>query len=149
MLHMQIASPSDALLMNIRQADKDEILRVAGSRYPNSVVAKSIRESTSAISVWEAGCVVGVFGLVLQETVAIPWFICSDAVDRYPLFVLKGGRRFVDTCLKLAGPRPLCNFISPDHSSARAYVTALGFVIQPEHPTSTADYHFFSYPSHV
>lgn len=143
---MQIATPSDALLMNIRQSDKDEIALVAGSLYPNNVVQKSIRESSSAMSVWEDGAVVAVFGLVLKENVAVPWFICSDAVDRHPLFAMKGAKAFVGLCLKLAGPRPLANVISPHHISARKFVTALGFVIEPEHPLSTDRFHYFSYP---
>lgn len=112
--------------MDLRQADKDEILAATGHG-PAQGILYSINVSERVWVVIHDDEIEGVFGVARSESWGIPWFLATDKFNEFRLTFAKESKRFVKSLLE--DYRALQNFVDSRHVASIRWLEWLGFAV--------------------
>lgn len=129
-----------ALVVDMREADIDEVTAATGGRDLGSIVRASVAASVgprTALIDGEVACIFGVapLGGMLGRTGA-PWMLGTHLLDRHPGALMRHCRRYVADMLALY-PR-LVNFVDARNVRSIRWLKRLGFTFHPAAPYGEA-----------
>ena len=102
MVEIRPATFRDALVLNMRRADREEVEALSG-RDPRAVLVESVEHSTYAwagLADDKLVCLFGVAPASLVGVTGIPWLLGSDAICTYSRPFLRRNKLFVTEMLK-------------------------------------------------
>lgn len=73
------------------------------------------------------GSIIGAIGLALERSLAVPWYVHTDAVDKYKLLVAIHSKRFIRRMRRKG--LPLLNFVDQRNTNAIKWLKWLGFTV--------------------
>ena len=116
------------LYQNIRHEDLEECFAISDDVY--SMITASISASEYSWSALYKGELVAIFGLALypkNPLMGAPWMVCTDAITKCPIEVLRESRVYLSFMLeRYTG---LMNFVLDTNESAIRYLKYLGFEV--------------------
>lgn len=124
----------EALLANIRPADRDEVMASSGKL--EETLVESVRTSNWVVvglADDELACIFGlapIDGLLGRR--AAPWMLGTPVLDKHPGALMKRCRRYVDGMLHTY-PH-LLNFVDARNKRSIRWLKHLGFTIHPPVP---------------
>lgn len=130
-LQVTEAHPRDAYTLSIRMEDIIEIdLYGLGNR--QVALRDAIAGSIAADRVLAPdGTLVALFGHSAPSPLIVhPWLISAEGLQDYPRDVLLLARKFIKTLRGYYPDACICNWVSKQATSNRAFITHLGFVIE-------------------
>lgn len=110
------------------ESDAREIEAATGSD-PNSEIIRS-----AYISDWvevieeDDGSIIGAIGLCIERGWAIPWYVHTDAVDKYKLLVAIHSKKLIRRML--LAKLPLVNYVDQRNKAAIKWLKWLGFTVE-------------------
>ena len=121
----------EVLSLNLRQADKDELMASVGLT-PAEAIFFSIVDSTENWVVIHDGKIEAVFGVrwVPEHNVAVPWFLGTDKIIEYSIAFLRQSKKVVDAWLDQYGI--LLNLVDSRHTASIKWLRWLGFTVDEE-----------------
>lgn len=138
----------DAINIQLRQADKDELRAGQGDIDSRQVLSESINISTERyIIVDDDGSVIGVFGVAVNGPYAHPWLLAKEQLDKHSRQFIRECRPIVD---RWAMQYPiLCNYVSSKNEVCHRWLRWLGFDIHSENPVILGDPEVPFYPFYM
>ncbi len=121
------ASFRDALILEMRLADREEVEALSG-RNPREVLVESVEKSAEAWAGLADGnltCVFGVVPMSLVGVTGIPWLLGSVEIERYRRPFLRRNRAMIDRWL--ADFPVLTNVVDARNTTSIRWLRWLGF----------------------
>jgi hypothetical protein len=149
MILLQHVTYDHCVEMELRQSDLEELEITNPGKDPLEVLLHSCRMSQlnyAAVDI-DTGSVIAIFGVAFGNGYTIPWMLSSPDVKAYGRQAIRIARRWLRDVVAIADGGPIGNFIAKNNTSARKYIQALGFVIEPLADNEHLD--FFYLPQHV
>lgn len=137
-LHIRTPIPSDvsALVLDIRAADREEIIAVNGGRYDLlGPIQEALAISTRAYSAFKGDKLLGIFGVAPYAAInriGSPWAFGTNECSRAGLFVTKCGRMLINITAR-EYPH-LLNYIDARQTHNIEWLKKLGFYIHDPKP---------------
>ena len=121
------------LAPRLRLDDKEEVK--AGGSTPLEALKAGIRTSDECLSVYtKDGTLIGMFGYrkikTLKDT-AVIWFLGSDEIEKYPLALVKQGRKYIENLNK---KYTLTNYVYSKNKTHINYLKHLKFIVEDNTP---------------
>lgn len=130
---------AEALLANLRPADRDECDALVGPGQERVALAKSIADS---LIVWvftideQVAGIGGVTPISLLGGQGMPWMLGTSAIDRHPGAFIRLNRPYIARMLALC-PH-LVNVVDARNVRSIAWLKKMGFTVLPAQPMGVA-----------
>lgn len=149
MIHISPALAADAHRLALRQEDHDEATLLGHGENYGAYLASVLPLTTGLTAHDEEGNVVAMGGLSRGPGVVSPWLRCSDLIGQHKRALWRTAKKVVGRLQEEANEGSyIFNYISKEARTARAFITALGFVIVPA-PVGPVDLFFLPRRTHV
>lgn len=126
------AHPTDAPLLVLRAADRQEVEMWVPERDISNVVEASILNSVDTFTGWDGEQVVAIGGWSWAGPDRIsPWLLGSDLVALHKKELMRWSHAFIQQLRKAHPDKMLCNHVAKSNRKAQVFLKALGFTIVP------------------
>jgi hypothetical protein len=130
---------TEALLADLRPADRDECDALLGPGQEQAALAKSIAQSALVWTFTIDDRVAGIFGVTpvsLLGGQGLPWMLGTPAIDRHPSAFIRLNRPYIARMLALC-PH-LVNVVDARNVRSIAWLKKMGFTVLPAQPMGVA-----------
>ena len=121
-----------ATVHSLRVEDLQEVSFLCPRKDPRLHLLNEVPNRHALIASAKDGTPLVLFGCVTEATHGVPWMLCTDAVQRHRLDVLRTSRRFVDSWLQQH--RVLCNTTWAGNTMHHRFIESMGFTIHRDRP---------------
>ena len=132
------------LAPRLREDDKKEVIATGST--PLNSLKEGVKTSTECISVYDStNTIIGMYGYtLLQNNVAIVWFLGSDDIEKYPLTFIKEGKNFINNLTKKG--LTVTNYVYSKNPTHIKFLQCIGCTIEfskPIYVNNEIFYRFF------
>lgn len=137
----------DALLANLRPADRDEIEALLGPGQENRAVTTGLRNSVlswTGLINGQVACIFGVVPLSMLAGQGGPWMLGTPLIDRHRRALIRHSRPYIAR-MQAVFPN-LVNIVDARNVKSIAWLKRMGFAIHAAQPIGVAGlpFHFFT-----
>ena len=136
------------LASKLRKYDRIEARIFSPKRRPIDAIEHPVENSDGYLAVREreSGQIVCIFGVACEDicrTHAIPWFLGTDLVEKYPIQMVRWGKLFIKAMLDTY--ETLENVVHADNIVAIRWLRGLGFYVNTTKPIWIKEEPFYKF----